>query len=354
MSSVSKIPTRRLGANGPTVSAIGLGTMGIGAFYGTTDEKAAYEALTHAANRGMTFWDCADIYGTTEASLGKWFAETGRRSEIFLATKFGSRDPEGKYYDGKRPVSTPSYIHSALARSLKLLRTDYIDLYYQHRVDPDVPIEVVLETLRPYVEKGTIRWVGLSECSAETLRRARVVKGVGEKVVAAQMEFSPFSLHIEKDGFAKVAKELGVAVVAYSPLGRGMVSGRYRSRADFEEGDFRLGLPRFSDENFPKNLALTDKIKVIADKYSATPSQVALAWILAEDQNYIPIPGCRTKERVEENASGAELQLAFEDVKALRALSEAADVQGERYAPAFMGYTKGDCIPPSEWKGEKA
>lgn len=161
-----------------------------------------------------------------ELTLGKWFAETGRRSEIFLATKFGSRDPEGKFNEGKRPCSTPSYIQYALQRSLKRLGTDYIDLYYQHRVDPDVPIEVVLETLRPFVENGTVRWLGLSECSEETLRRAKSVKVVGEKIVAAQMEFSPFSLQIEKDGFAKAAKELGVEIVAYSPLGRGMISGR--------------------------------------------------------------------------------------------------------------------------------
>lgn len=167
------------------------------------------------------------MYNAAEETLGKWFADTGRRGDIFLATKFGSRDPDGKYYDGKRPVSAPSYIKVAVERSLKRLGTSYIDLYYQHRVDPDVPIEVVLETLRPYVENGTIRWLGLSECSAETLRRAKAVKGVGEKVIAAQMEYSPFSLQVEKDGFAKAAKELGVAIVAYSPLGRGLVSGRY-------------------------------------------------------------------------------------------------------------------------------
>ncbi|THH03326.1 hypothetical protein EW145_g6348 [Phellinidium pouzarii] len=351
-------PTRRLGANGPTVSAIGLGTMGIGAFYGKTDEAAAYKALTYAADRGVTFWDCADIYGSTELTLGKWFAETGRRSEIFLATKFGSRDPEGKYNGGNQPVSTPSYIKYALERSLKRLGTDYIDLYYQHRVDPKVPIEVVLETLRAPIETGVIKWIGLSECSAETLRRAKAVKGVGERVVAAQMEFSPFSLDIKKNGFAQAAKELGVAVVVYSPLGRGLVSGRnfiisrYKSRADFEKDDFRLNLPRFSEENFPKNFKVADKIKAIADKYNATPSQVTLAWILAEDENYIPIPGCRSSERVEENAGGAELQLSREDVAAINALSEAADVQGDRYATAMMALLKGDCIPPEEWKGE--
>ncbi|EJC99948.1 Aldo/keto reductase [Fomitiporia mediterranea MF3/22] len=351
MSNVKKLPTRRLGANGPTVSAVGLGTMGIGAYYGKTDEVAAYEALTYAANRGMTFWDCADIYGDCELTLAKWFAETGRRSEIFLATKFGATDPESKFGGGK-PISTPTYIKYALERSLKRLGTDYIDLYYQHRVDPNVPIEVVLETLRGPLEKGVIRYIGLSECSVDTLRRAKALKGVGEKVIAAQMEFSPFTLDIEKDGFAKAAEELGVAVVAYSPLGRGLVSGRFRSRADFEENDLRMYLPRFSEENFPKNVELVDKIRVIADKYKATPSQIALAWILATSENFIPIPGCRTVERVEENARGAEVRLTPEDVNAIRALSEAADVRGERYPSAFMASCEGNCIPLGEWKGE--
>ncbi|KAH8111783.1 Aldo/keto reductase [Phellopilus nigrolimitatus] len=341
---LKKISTRRLGANGPLVSAIGLGTMGIGAFYGKTDDEEAYKTLTYAADRGMTFWDCADIYGTTELTLAKWFADTGRRSEIFLATKFGSRDPEGKYGGGE-PVSTPSVRSPAWAQ-------DHIDLYYQHRVDPAVPIEVVLETLRAPLETGVIKWLGLSECNADTLRRARAVPGVGARVVAAQMEFSPYSLDIEKSTFVQAAAELGVSVVAYSPLGRGLVSGRYRSRADFGADDSRLYMPRFSEENFPKNLVLSDKLKAIADKYNATPSQVTLAWILAEHDSFIPIPGCRSVERVEENAGGAELKLAPEDVKAIRALSEAADVQGARYPEQFMSAVKGDCIALDEWKGE--
>ncbi|EJC99943.1 Aldo/keto reductase [Fomitiporia mediterranea MF3/22] len=351
MATVKKLLTRRLGANGPNVSAIGLGTMGIGAFYGKTDEAAAYKALTYSADRGMTFWDCADVYGTTELTLAKWFAETGRRSEIFLATKFGARDPEGKFGDGK-PVSTPSYIKYALQRSLQRLGTDYIDLYYQHRVDPNVPIEVVLEALREPVEKGVIRWIGLSECSVETLRRAKAVKGVGEKVVAAQIEFSPFTLDIEKDGFAKAAQELGVAIVVYSPLGRGLISGRFRSRADFDDNDFRLLLPRFSEENFPKNVTLVDKIQAIAKKYNATPSQITLAWILATSENYIPIPGCRSAERIEENARGAEIQLSAEDVGTIRALSEAADIRGDRYPSAGMASVEGNCLPLEAWKGE--
>lgn len=157
--------------------------------------------------------------------MAKWFKDTGRRSEIFLATKFGGYDPEGKF-GGGGPVSTPSYIKFALDRSLKRLGTDYIDLYYQHRVDPNVPIEIVLETLREPVEKGQIKWIGLSECSIGTLKRAKAVPGLGEKIIAAQMEFSPFSLDIEKSGFKKAAKELGVSVVAYSPLGRGLISGQ--------------------------------------------------------------------------------------------------------------------------------
>jgi aryl-alcohol dehydrogenase-like predicted oxidoreductase len=160
-----------------------------------------------------------------ELTLGKWFKETGRRSEIFLSTKWGNRDPEGKY-GGGRPISQPWYIRYALERSLKRLESNYIDLYYQHRVDPDVPIEIVLQTLQPYVESGVVKWIGLSECSVDVLKRAKAVPGIGERVIATQMELSPFQLDIEKDGFVKVAEELGVAVVAYSPLGRGMVTGR--------------------------------------------------------------------------------------------------------------------------------
>lgn len=156
--------------------------------------------------------------------IGKWFAETGRRSEIFLATKFGGWDPDGEYGVA---ISTPSLIRRVLARSLQELGTDYIDLYYQHRVDRNVPIEVVMETLREPLEKGVIRWIGLSECTADTLKRARAVKGVGDKILAAQMEFSPFSLDVVRDGFVQAAKEAGVSLVAYSPLGRGMVTGQY-------------------------------------------------------------------------------------------------------------------------------
>ncbi|KAF8064099.1 NADP-dependent oxidoreductase domain-containing protein [Lyophyllum atratum] len=343
------IPTRKLGKNGPEVSAIGLGAMGMGAFYGKSDDEESLQTLTCAADRGMTFWDTADIYGTSEVLLGKWFAQTGRRSEIFLATKFGARDlSEGG--DDLKPNSKPAYIRSQFQKSLEKLQTDYVDLYYQHRVDPKVPIEIVLEALRPFVESGQIKWIGLSEPSIATLRRAKAVQGVGEKVVAAQMEFSPFELYVEKTGFADAINEFGIGIVAYSPLARGLVTGRFSSPADFEESDFRRIDPRFSEENFPKNLKVVEQLQTMCEKYNATSAQIALAWILAEHPNFIPIPGIRNVARLEENARGAEIELSVEDVKAIRAVVESAQVAGERYPVGLM--PQGDCLPLSEWKGE--
>ncbi|KAF4586359.1 hypothetical protein EYR38_010635 [Pleurotus pulmonarius] len=344
-------PTRQLGKNGPFVSSIGLGTMGVGIFYGKSDEEASLKTLSYAADKGVTFWDTSDFYGTSEVTLGKWFAKTGRRSEIFLATKFGALDFSDPERSAKHlPNSMPSYIAERLEASLKALQTDYIDLYYQHRVDPRVPIEVVVQTLKPFVESGKIRWIGLSECSKETLLRAKSVPGIGEKVIAAQMEFSPFELTIEKNGFAKAAEDHGVSVVAYSPLSRGLVSGKYTSPDDFEEGDIRKMLPRFQPENFPKNLEVVAKLKAIAEKYNATSGQIALAWIITAHPNIFPIPGTRNIDRLEENSKAAEIKLSPEDVKDISAIVENADVAGARY-PSFA-MPQGDCIPLDQWKGE--
>ncbi|CCL99063.1 uncharacterized protein FIBRA_01074 [Fibroporia radiculosa] len=349
----NKYPTRQLGRNGPTVSAIGYGAMGIGAWYGKTDEGEALETLTYAADRGLTFWDTADVYGTSEATLGKWFTSTGRRADIFLATKFGSFDTTPGVENQYKANSKPAYIRRQLESSLKELQTEWIDLYYQHRVDSEVPIEVVLETLRPYVESGKVKYLGLSECSIDVLRRAKAVSGVGEKVVAVQMEYSPFELGIESSGFVAAARELGVSIVAYSPLGRGLISGEYKSRKDFAKDDLRLIMPRFSEKNFPKNLELVDKFNKIATKYGATPSQATLAWILAQHPDFVPIPGTRSVRRLEENAKGAEIELKDEDVKALSAAINAADAHGARYPEAFANIWSDECIALSEWKGEQ-
>jgi len=357
MSLTSKpYPTRRLGKDGPAVSAIGFGTMGIGVWYGEprTDEQAQ-ELLTCALDCGQNLWDTSDCYGKAEQAIGSWFAKyPERRSEVFLCSKFGACNFTKTLVDDFIPESDPRYVKFALYRSLYMLKTDYIDLYYQHRVDPAVPIEVVMEALRDPLERGIIRWIGLSECSADTLRRAKAVKGVGEKIIATQVEFSPFSLDIYHNGFAETAKELGVSVVAYAPLGRGLFSGRYRSRADFEEGDCRLFLPRWTEENFPKNLILVDQIKEIADRLNTTVSQVTLAWILAQDPNWIPIPGGLSVEHVLENAAAAELQLSAEDVQLIRHLSEQAEVGGTRYPEELLKTLFADSPPLSEWTGAKA
>ncbi|TDL15043.1 Aldo/keto reductase [Rickenella mellea] len=352
--STIEVPSRQLGRNGPIVSALGFGAMGIGAFYGKTDKDEAFKALTHAADCGMTFWDCADIYGGTEAALGNWFNRTGRRNEIFLATKFGARDPTKAIHDSSlsSPNSKPSYIREALKRSLEKLGGDYIDLYYQHRVDPNVPIEIVLETLREFVDNGKVKWIGLSECSIDTMRRAKAVPGIGEKVIAAQMEFSPFCLDIIKSGFLQAARELGVTIVAYSPLGKGMISGRYRCRSDFDADDIRLLFPRFSEENFSRNLILADSVKAISEKYNATPSQITLSWIMSAYPDFIPIPGCRTVERVQENAGSVSVALTDDDIEDISKLSEDADVGGERLPSNLLTNVRGDCLLLGDWNGE--
>jgi len=210
----------------------------------------------------------------------------------------------------------------------------------------------VIETVRPFIDSGTVKYFGLSECSADVLRRAKAVPGVGEKIIACQMEFSPFELEIEHDGFLETARELGVGLVAYSPLGRGMITGRYKSRKDFDSDDMRLIMPRFSEENIPKNLALLDKFRAVGEKYDATPGQIALAWILNSHPDMVPIPGSRTIERFEENAKAAEITLSRDDLRELKAFVEAADVSGGRYPQEYAAIMTTDCIPLEEWKGE--
>ncbi|THU84485.1 Aldo/keto reductase [Dendrothele bispora CBS 962.96] len=348
-------PMRTLGRNGPSVSAIGFGTMGIGVWYGEAKtETEAVELIDAAIARGHTLIDTSDVYGSAEAMVGKWnLKNPHRRSEIFLCSKFGACNLARSLQDDFIPESDPAYVKVALYRSLYMLKTDYIDLYYQHRVDPAVPIEIVLEALREPLERGIIRYLGLSECSVDTLRRAKAIKGIGEKIVAIQVEFSPFSLDIEKNGLAAAAKELGVAIVTYAPLGRGLFSGKYRSRADFAEGDCRLFLPRWTEENFPKNLVLVDQMKAIADRLDVTVSQLTLAWILAQDEHWIPIPGGMTVEHINENAGGAEFTLSPKDVTLIRELVDKADNGGERYPVELLGTLYADSLPLDKWTGRK-
>jgi aryl-alcohol dehydrogenase-like predicted oxidoreductase len=276
----SKFPQRKIGDD--NVSAMGLGCMGMSFSYtsfGGYNDEESLKVLTRAADLGVTLWDTSDIYGDgkNEELIGRWFKETGRRDEIFLATKFGNmRDPQGK--PGVR--GDPKYVHEACRASLERLGVDHIDLYYQHRVDPDVPIEETVKAMAELKEQGKIRYLGISECSAASLRRACKV----HPIAAAQMEYSPFALEIESEqtNFLKTARELGVKIVAYSPLGRGFLTGSIKSRDDLDESDNRRNHPRFSDQHFGDNLKLVEKLSELAAKKGCTPGQLSVAWVLAQ------------------------------------------------------------------------
>lgn len=341
----SKLPQRKIG-NG-TVPAVGIGIMGMSDYYKYNEdpieaEKKHLEVMTRAADAGETFWDTSDVYGpfTNEELIGKWFKLTGRRSEIFLATKFGvSSDPK----TGKRSIrGDKEYVRQCIEGSLKRLGTDYVDLYYQHRIDKNTRIEETVEAMAELVKEGKVKYLGLSECSERTLRRAHKV----HPIAAVQVEYSLFSLDIEREeiGIKKACDELGVAIVAYSPLGRGMLTGRYRSRKDFEEGDARLMMPRFSEENFSKNLDLVDQVAELAKRKGCTVGQLALAWLLKQGENVIPIPGTRHLKYLEENVGALKVELTSEEAHEIREVAEKAGVKGERYPASFSAYLFADTI----------
>ena len=275
----SKYPQRKIGDD--SVSAQGLGCMGMSFSYtsfGGFDNEQSYKVLTAAANMGVTLWDTSDVYGphTNEQLIGKWFKETGRRKEIFLCSKFGNLRVNGQ----PAVRGDKEYVKEACNASLERLSTDCIDLYYVHRIDSKVPIEETVQAMAELKEEGKIKYLGLSECSARTLRRAHAV----HPIAAAQMEYSPFALEIEsaQTEFLKTARELGVKIIAYSPLGRGFLTNTIKSRADFDEGDNRLNHPRFSDEHFGENLKLVQILADIAQKKGCTASELSLAWVLAQ------------------------------------------------------------------------
>ena len=312
--------------------------MGLSAFYGSTEPDAErFKILDKCLSLGCTHWDSSDLYGDNEELLGKWFAKTGNRSKIFLATKFAIfTNP-----DGSRGVrSDPEYVRQACEKSLKRLGVETIDLYYCHRVDQKTPIEKTIEAMVELKKEGKIKYLGLSEVSAATIRRAHKVHPIS----AIQIEYSPFTVDIESPATNVLAtcRELGIAIVAYSPLGRGMLTGQYKSPADFEEGDFRKVAPRFSEENFPKNLKLVDTLKAIADKKGCTPGQLTLAWLMHQGNHILPIPGTKKEKYLVENCESLQVKLTDEEDKEVRKAVEEADVHGERYASAMMDTVMAD------------
>ena len=324
--------TRTLGRNGPEVSAVGLGCMGMSAFYGGRGNEADAIAVIHRAlESGVTLLDTADMYGphTNEVLVGKAIA--GRRKEVFLATKFGIQmdpdDPAARGINGR-----PEYVIAACDGSLKRLGVDHIDLYYQHRVDPGVPIEDTVGAMSRLVEQGKVRFLGLSEASADTVRRAHSA----HPITALQTEYSLWSRDPESNGVLDTVRELGIGFVPYSPLGRGFLTGAIKSPEDFEADDYRRQSPRFQGENFARNLRLVDQVNVLARDKGITPGQLALAWVLAQGQDLVPIQGTKRIKYLQENLGALEVRLDAEDLARVEAIFPADAAAGTRYPEPMM------------------
>jgi aryl-alcohol dehydrogenase-like predicted oxidoreductase len=325
---MSGMQTRTLGLKGPTVSALGLGCMGMSEFYGAGDDDESIATIHRALELGVNFLDTSDVYGphTNEVLVGRAIAD--RRDQVVLATKFGIvRDPDNPRSRGVD--GSPAYVKQAAEASLKRLGTDYIDLYYQHRVDPDTPIEETVGALAELVQEGKVRYIGLSEAAPDTLRRANAV----HQITALQTEYSLWARDPE-DEILPTCRELGIGFVAYAPLGRGFLTGAIKSVDDLAEDDYRRYAPRFVGENFQRNLALVTKIEELAADKVVTPAQLGLAWVLAQGEDIVPIPGTKRRERLEENAAAADVVLSDDDLREIAdALPEPA---GQRYPEEMM------------------
>ena len=316
--------TRVLGSR-LNVSALGLGCMGMSEFYGTTDESEAVDVIHRALDLGCTFLDTADMYGpfTNEQLVGKAIA--GRRDEVVLATKFGNE----RRADGSRVGvnGKPDYVRSACEASLQRLGVDVIDLYYQHRVDPTVPIEETVGAMAELVEAGKVRFLGMSEAAPETLRRGHAT----HPITALQTEYSLWTRDPEDNGVLATCRELGIGFVAYSPLGRGFLTGQITSPDDLEEGDFRRQNPRFQGENFQRNLDLVEKVREIAAEKSCTPGQLALAWLLEQGEDVVPIPGTKRVRWLEENVAAVDVPLTQDDLRRIDEVAPIGATAGDRY-----------------------
>lgn len=319
--------TRTLGPRGPEVSAIGLGCMGMASFYGTPSDQAAATGVIHRAlELGITFFDTAEMYGphTNERQVGE--ALKDRRDKAFVATKFGVYYGQERVNDGR-----PENVRRAIEGSLSRLGMDHVDLYYLHRVDPAVPIEETVGAMGELVSEGKVRFLGLSEAAPDTLRRAHMT----HPITALQTEYSLWSREPE-DELLATCETLGVGFVPYSPLGRGFLTGQITKPEDLEEGDFRRTNPRFSGENFQKNLDLVEAVKAIAADKGVTAAQLALAWVLAQGSNLVPIPGTRRIATLEENAAAVDLELTAEDLARIDEVFPRGAASGTRYPEAGM------------------
>ncbi|CAG8093175.1 unnamed protein product [Penicillium olsonii] len=320
---------RNLGRNGPQISPVGLGFGSIGGFYGpvgTFDEKVAL--LDHAHATGLRFWDLSDIYGDCEAVVGEWIKRSGKREDIFIGTKFSlKRQSNGRHTFH----SDPAYAKEACLKSLERLGIDTIDLYYCHAVDGITPIEKTMEALVELKREGKVRHIGLSGVSAATLRRAHAI----HPIAALQWEYSLFTLDIEssKSEILTTCRELGISLVAFCPIGRGIFTQELRSYEDIPE-NLRLFYPKYAEKNFPAIASLVSGVKRIADSHETTTAQVALAWLLAQGPDIIPIPGTKKKSKMDDNAAAALLQLSQEELREIRTLAEEAEIDGPRYHPS--------------------